>query len=76
MKVQTVRITIDRKTGQTLSTQVLEEKEMDENEYFRPLAEIFGKRILEEMKKQKSSEVGDSDARKALKALDEGVTSS
>lgn len=76
MKAQTVRITIDRKTGQTLSTQVLEEKEMDENEYFRPLAEIFGKRILEEMKKQKSSEVGDSDARKALKALDEGVTSS
>lgn len=76
MKVQTVRITIDRKTGQTLSTQVLEEKEMDENEYFRPLVEIFGKRILEEMKKQKSSEVGDSDAGKALKALDEGVASS
>jgi len=76
VKVQTVRITIDRKTGQTLSTQVLEEKEMDENEYFRPLVEIFGKRILEEMKKQKSSEVGDSDAEKALKALDEGATSS
>ena len=53
MNVQTVRITTDRKTGQTLSTQVLEEKEMDENEYFRPLVEIFGKRILEEMKKQK-----------------------
>lgn len=51
MKVQTIRITIDRKTGQTLSTQVLEEKEMDENEYFKPLVEIFGKRILEEMKK-------------------------
>ena len=34
------------------------------------------KRILEEMKKQKSSEAGDSDARKALKALDEGVVSS
>ena len=26
------------------------------------MVEIFGKRILEEMKKQKSSEVGDSDA--------------
>lgn len=73
MKVQTIRITIDRKTGQTISTQVIDEQEMSEDEYFRPLVEIFGKRILEEMKKQKSSEVGDSDAGKALKALDEGT---
>lgn len=48
MKTKTVRITIDRKTGQTLDRQVLEEKEIDENEYFRPLVEIFAKRILEE----------------------------
>lgn len=56
VKVQTIRITIDRKTGQTIGTQVIDEQEMSEDEYFRPLVEIFGKRILEEMKKQKSSE--------------------
>ena len=65
MKVQTIRITIDRKTGQTIGTQVIGEQEMSEDEYFRPLVEIFGKRIIEEMKKQKSSEVGYTDATKA-----------
>jgi hypothetical protein len=40
------------------------------------MVEIFGKRILEEMKKQKSSEVGDSDAGTQAAKMDEGVTSS
>jgi len=38
------------------------------------MVEIFGKRILEEMKKQKSSEVGDSDAGTQVAKMDEGVT--
>lgn len=49
MKVQVIRTTIDRKTGKTLSKQVIEEKEMDENEYFRPLVQVFGDRILKEL---------------------------
>lgn len=49
MKVQVIRTTIDRKTDKTLSKQVIEEKEMDENEYFRPLVQVFGDRILKEL---------------------------
>ena len=57
MKVKTVRITIDRKTGQALNKQVLEEREIDENEYFRPLVELFGNKILKEITNQHTKEI-------------------
>ena len=57
MKVKTVRITIDRKTGRALNKQVLEEREIDENEYFRPLVELFGNKILKEITNQHTKEI-------------------
>lgn len=47
MRVAIVRTTIDRKTGQELNQEVIGTEEIDEDKFYRPLVEIFGKRILE-----------------------------
>lgn len=41
-----IQITIDRKTGEKLDEKVTSEKEVDKDEYYRPLVELFGNMIL------------------------------
>lgn len=53
MKVAIVRATIDRKTGQLKSEEVIGYEEVDEDAYYRPLVEIFGKRVLEALQNNK-----------------------
>lgn len=53
MQVAIVRTTIDRKTGQQIDKQIIGFEEIDEDIYYRPLVEIFGRRILEEYQTQK-----------------------
>ena len=52
MKVAHVKTTIDRKTGEVIKQEITGYKEVDEDEYYRPLVEMYGKRILKEMRKE------------------------
>lgn len=52
MKLAHIRTTIDRHTGEVISKEIIGYKVVDEYEYFRPLVEIFWKRIQEEMKRE------------------------
>jgi len=53
MQVAIVRTTIDRKTGQRLSEQIIGYEEVDEDTYYRPLVEIYGKRVLDALQSNK-----------------------
>jgi len=53
MKVAIVRTTIDRKTGQQISEEVIGYDELDEDAFYRPLVEILGKRVLEALQNNK-----------------------
>ncbi|HHV99988.1 MAG TPA: hypothetical protein GXX36_10550 [Clostridiaceae bacterium] len=53
MQVAIIRTTIDRKTGQRLSEEIIGYEEVDEDAYYRPLVEIFGKRVLEALQNDK-----------------------
>ena len=50
MKVATKRIKIDRKTGEKIKEEILETQEVDEDEYFRPLVEIYGRNFIKNFK--------------------------
>ena len=50
MQVAIMRVTIDR-TGRQLEEKIVGYKEVDEDDYYRPLVEIFGERILKERQK-------------------------
>lgn len=43
-----VKTTYDRKTGEMIKSEVIEKIEMSEDEYYRPLVEIFAERIMRE----------------------------
>jgi len=47
MRAAVVKATIDRNTGEVLKREVVEHIEVDEDEYYRPLVEIFGEKIIE-----------------------------
>jgi len=49
MKVGILRITIDRSTGRELDRKIIGYEEIDEDAYYRPLVEMFGKRVLAAM---------------------------
>lgn len=51
MQVAHVKITIDRHTGKELSRETTGYGEMDEDEYYRPLVEMYWPRIQKEMEK-------------------------
>lgn len=53
MQVAIVRTTIDRKTGQRLSEKIIGYEEVDEDAYYRPLVEIYGKRVLAALQNDK-----------------------
>lgn len=53
MKVATKSVTICRKTGKVLKEEILEVFEMDEDEYYRPLVEVFGNAFLKEFNEGK-----------------------
>lgn len=46
MEVALVTVTIDRNTGKTISREVKEVKEVDEDEFYRPLVKILGDEFL------------------------------
>ncbi|MDD2494693.1 MAG: hypothetical protein PHE29_05825 [Tissierellia bacterium] len=50
MKVGIIRTSIDRKTGKKISEEIIEVKEMDEEEYYRPLVRILGDDFLKRFK--------------------------
>lgn len=47
-----VRVTIDRKTGQRLQEEIVGYEEVNEDAFFRPLVEMYGKQILEALQSQ------------------------
>lgn len=47
-----IRITIDRETGQQIEQEIIGYEEIDEDAYYRPLVEVFGKRIIEALRKE------------------------
>lgn len=51
MKASVLSITIDRSTGRELDRKIIGYEEIDEDAYYRPLIEMFGKRVLEAMEK-------------------------
>lgn len=51
MKVAHVKVTLDRKTGKKLHEETIGYEEMDEDEYYRPLVEMFWSRIKNEIEK-------------------------
>lgn len=65
MRVAIVRTTIDRSTGRQVSQEIVGYDDVDEDAYYRPLVEIFGKRILDalESDKQKCGLVESGDMR-------------
>lgn len=50
-----VKTTYDRKTGKMIKTEVIEEVDMSEDEYYRPLVEILTPRIMKEFKNEEAS---------------------
>lgn len=44
-----LRTVHDRKTGEIKSQEIIEELDMTEDEYYRPLVEIVGNAILKEL---------------------------
>jgi len=42
-----VRVTVSRETGQKISEEIIGFEKVDEDAFYRPLIEIFGKRVLE-----------------------------
>ena len=46
MKVGIQRVRIDLKTRKKISEEIIEEKEIDEDEYYRPLVKILGDDFL------------------------------
>lgn len=52
MRVAHVKTTIDRHTGKVISQEITGYETVDEDEYYRPLAEMFWKRIEKEMKRE------------------------
>jgi hypothetical protein len=53
MQVATVRVTFDRKTMQKIGEEIIGYKEMDEDEYYRPLVELLAPRFMEWLKQQR-----------------------
>ena len=51
MKVAIKKIKINRKTGEKIKEEILEIKEVDEDEYFRPLVEIYGRDFYKEFQR-------------------------
>ena len=51
MKVAHVKTTIDRRTGEVIKREIIGYEEIDEDEYYRSLVEIFWKRIQKELEK-------------------------
>ncbi|NLW01213.1 MAG: hypothetical protein GX041_08490 [Clostridiales bacterium] len=48
MKVAHIKTTIDRHTGEVKQQEIVSYEEVDEDEYYRPLAEIFFERIMKD----------------------------
>lgn len=46
MEISLVTITVDRHTGETISREVKETKEVDEDQFYRPLVEVLGDEFL------------------------------
>lgn len=65
MRVAIVRTRIERATGRQVSQEIIGYDDVDEDAYYRPLVEIFGKRILDvlERDKQKCGLVESGDMR-------------
>jgi hypothetical protein len=42
---------LDRKTGKLLSSQIIKDVDMPEDEYYKPIVEIIGKKIIDDLKK-------------------------
>jgi len=50
MKVGIKRVRIDLKTRERLSEEIIEEREMDEDEYYGPLVKVLGDDFLRRFK--------------------------
>lgn len=55
MEVSLVSTTYCRKTGESLSTKIVETQEVDEDEFYRPLIEVLGDAFLEQYKNKRGA---------------------
>jgi len=53
MQVAIVRTTVDRATGEQISEKIIGYEEVDEDAFYRPIVEVFGKRVLEAFQNNK-----------------------
>lgn len=66
MKAAIVRTTIDRKTGRQISEEIIGYEEIDEDTFYRPLVEIFGRRALQALQDNKQECLEESGDRGAI----------
>jgi len=57
VRVAHIRTTIDRHTGEIIQQKVIGYEEVDEDQYYKPLVEILGKRFMEETGIRKQPEM-------------------
>ena len=60
MQVAIVRTTIDRATGRQISEEIIGYEEIDEDTFYRPLVEIFGRRVLEALQNRQAGDLAES----------------
>lgn len=53
MEVALITVTVDRNTGKTISREIKEVKEVDEDEFYRPLVEVLGDAFLKHIGRSK-----------------------
>ena len=53
MQVAIVRTTVDRATGEQISEKIIGYEEVDEDAFYRPIVEVFGKQVLEAFQNNK-----------------------
>jgi len=55
MQIEVLSVTICRHTGKELKREIKEVREVDEDEFYRPLVEVFGDAFLEHCKNSKEA---------------------
>lgn len=56
MKVAYIKTTIDRRTSEVKNQEIVGYEEVNEDEYYRPLVEVFWMRIKKELEKGPESQ--------------------
>lgn len=66
MQVAIVKTTIDRATGRQIGEEIIGQEEVNEDAFYRPLVEIFGRRVLQALQDNKQECLEESGDRGAI----------